>query len=141
MKKILLFIIALYFVGCGINSRQMVIENTQQLQVRTYQTKEYDYPKKIVAKAGVSALQDLGFVIDKADLQTGTVTATKLSKGATMRITLVIREKEGDKKSTIRANAQYGSNAQIPQLVEDPEIYHSFFQVLDKAIFFEKENI
>ncbi|EAL5740506.1 hypothetical protein DR740_03705 [Campylobacter lari] len=140
MKKILLFIMTLYFVGCGTNSRQMVIENTQQLQVRTYQTKEYDYPKKIVAKAGVSALQDLGFVIDKADLQTGAVTATKLSKGATMRITLVVREK-GDKKSTIRANAQYGSNMQVPTLVEDPEIYHSFFQVLDKAIFFEKENI
>lgn len=30
MKKILLlFIMALYFVGCGVNSRQMVIENTQ----------------------------------------------------------------------------------------------------------------
>lgn len=50
MKKILLFIMALYFVGCGTNSRQMVIENTQQLQVRTYQTKEYDYPKKMLQK-------------------------------------------------------------------------------------------
>ncbi|HEC1766972.1 hypothetical protein [Campylobacter sp. CNRCH_2015_0814] len=57
-----------------------------------------------------------------------------------MCITLVVREK-GDKKSTIRVNAQYGSNMQVPTLVEDPEIYHSFFQVLDKAIFFEKENI
>lgn len=73
-------------------------------------------------------------------MQTGAVTATKLSKGATMCITLVVREK-GDKKSTIRVNAQYGSNMQVPTLVEDPEIYHSFFQVLDKAIFFEKENI
>ncbi|MBX1886783.1 hypothetical protein [Campylobacter peloridis] len=139
MKKIWLFAIILAMAGCGVNSKQMVIENTQQLQTRSYQTKSYELPKKLVAKAGVSALQDLGFVIDNADLQTGTITATKLSKGATMRMTLVIREK--NKISTLRANAQFGSNVQIPQLVEDPEVYHSFFQVLDKAIFFEKENI
>lgn len=140
MKNFLLFVIVFGMIGCGVNSRQMVIEDTQQLKTRTYQTKHYEYSKAVIAKASVSALQDLGFVIDKADMQTGTITATKLLKGAIMRITLVIRS-DNQNKSIIRANAQFGSNSQIPQSVEESEVYNSFFQVLDKAIFFEKENI
>ncbi|CAM2833827.1 hypothetical protein [Helicobacter burdigaliensis] len=130
----------LFLSACSPSSKQMIIEDTQQVKLRSFQTKTYEYSKQKVAKSSVAALQDLGFIVDKADMATGTVTATKLLKGAKMKMTLVIRE-EGKNRATIRANAQYSSASSMPSAVEDPEVYQAFFNVLDKAVFFENEQV
>ncbi len=76
----------------------------------------------------ISTLQDLGFVIDSADVTLGTVTATRLDK-YTMRMTVTVREK-GTKQIAVRANARIGE-----ENVTNPATYQDFFSDLDKAMF------
>lgn len=128
------------FTGCMKDSRQMIIENPQQLEIRSYQTKEYNKSKKDLSRAVISTLQDLSFIIDKADMETGTVTATKLAQNATMKITIIVREKSKDTMQ-VRANAQFASAGVMPQAVTEPETYQAFFTALDKSLFLEKEGL
>lgn len=126
--------------GCMMNSKQMILENAQQLELRSYQVKKYSQTKNIIARSVISTLQDFGFIVDKADMETGTVTATKLAEGAVMTITIVIREKTKN-ESTVRVNAQFASSAEMPKAVDDPETYEAFFTALDKAIFLEQQGL
>jgi hypothetical protein len=143
MKKfnlILATFVALLMSGCMANSKQMILENAQQLEVRSYQMKTYNQAKVPVSRAVISTLQDLSFIIDKADMETGIVTATKLAKGASMKITISIREKV-KMQSTVRVNAQFVGYGSMPEAVEDSETYQNFFSVLDKAVFLEKQGL
>jgi hypothetical protein len=79
-------------------------------------------------------LQDLGFTIDQADAELGTITATRLHK-YTMRMTVTVVKKEGDQIS-VRTNARIGENA-----VTDAATYQDFFVVLDKAIFLTQHKV
>lgn len=138
---LLLSTVAIVFSGCGMmNSKDMIVENSQQLELRSYQIKKYDKSKILVSRAVMSSLQDLNFIIDKADLATGTITATKIVKGASMRMTVVVRELN-DKNVQVRTNAQFSSFNSMPEAVTDPEMYQSFYAALDKAIFLEKEGL
>lgn len=140
LKIIYSISITIFITGCMTDSKQMIIENPQQLEVRSYQIKNYEQSKVQTARAVVSALQDLGFIVDKADMETGTVTATKLAQYATMKITAVIRKKN-EAETTVRVNAQFASNTEMPKAVDDPQTYASFFATLDKAVFLEKEGL
>lgn len=127
------------FTGCMQNSKAMILENAQQLKVRSYQIKKYNKSKLDISRAVVSTLQDLSFIIDKVDVQTGTMTATKLIKNASMRITIIVREK--GKSTYVRANAQFASANDMPQAVTEPETYQIFYSALDKAVFLEKQGL
>lgn len=131
---------SILFTGCMTNSKQMILENQQQLELRSYQMKKYDKPKVLVSRAVVATLQDLSFIIDKADMLTGTVTATKLIKGASMRMTVIVREK-AENSSQVRTNATFSSFNQMPETVTEPETYQAFYAALDKSIFLEKEGL
>jgi hypothetical protein len=76
----------------------------------------------------MATLQDLGFVLDKADATLGTVSATKLSSYA-LRMTVTVRPR-GETQLLVRANAQYNVKP-----VTDPEPYQQFFASLGKAMF------
>jgi len=100
-----------------------------QLEIRQMQSREYDtLDKKMTMRAVIATLQDLGFVIDTADVDLGTVTATRLDK-FTMRMTVTVRDSEG-KRISVRANARIGETA-----VSDQVTYQDFFVSLDKAMF------
>ena len=76
----------------------------------------------------ISSLQDLGFVVDKADATLGSVSGTKLNKYA-LRMTVTVRPR-GRSQLLVRANVQYGLEP-----VTDPEPYQDFFTSLEKAMF------
>lgn len=100
-----------------------------QLAIREAETREYDtLDKAMTMRSVISTLQDLGFVIDSADVTLGIITATRLDK-YTMRMTVTVREK-GDKKIAVRANARIGE-----ENVTTPATYQDFFADLDKAMF------
>ncbi len=82
----------------------------------------------------MATLQDLGFVLDKADATLGTVTATKLDQSA-LRMTVTVRPK-GEKQLIIRASAQYNARA-----VTEPAPYQEFFKSLSKAMFLEAQQV
>lgn len=82
----------------------------------------------------IATLQDLGFVIDKADAVLGSVSGTKLD-GYQMRMTVTVRDKD-KKQCLVRANAQYNVVA-----VEDPEPYQQFFAALEKSLFLTAHEV
>jgi hypothetical protein len=82
----------------------------------------------------IATLQDLGFVVDKADETLGTVSATKLS-GYQLRMTVTVRPR-GEKQLLVRANAEFGDKA-----VEDPQPYQNFFIALEKAMFLTAQEV
>ena len=106
-----------------------------QLQTRQIQTREYDtLDRSMTLRSVISTLQDLGFVIDTADLGLGTVTATREDK-YTMRMTVTVREKDAQ-RILVRANARIGEDT-----VTDPLTHQDFFIALDKAMFLTREQI
>lgn len=138
MKKTIIIIFSTVFTvflqGCA-NSKAQIInsESESQVKVRSYQTKSYAVNKITAVRAVISVMQDLGFVIDRADDLTGTVSGTKLD-GYKISMSITIRQKGNE--STIRANAQAGITA-----ITEPKTYQDFFTSLDKGIFLEKNNI
>ena len=106
-----------------------------QLQVRQVQTREYDtLDKHMTMRSVIATLQDLGFTIDEAHLDLGTVTATRLDEH-TMRMTVTVVEK-GNHRIAVRANARIGERS-----VQDAATYQDFFVVLDKAMFLTRNKV
>ena len=135
MALILIFVmLGILFVGCG-SSKNAIIEGAGSIEQRAYQSKTYEQPKLLVARATSATLQDLGFVIDRINLDAGTITATKYQDKSQMQMTITIRT-QGEKSTLVRANARLGIKS-----VDTPEAYQTFFALLDKAIFFETEGI
>ena len=121
--------------GCAATTPINVTGAGTQLETRQIQTRKYDtLDKAMTMRSVVATLQDLGFTIDQADAELGTITATRLHK-YTMRMTVTVVKKEGDQIS-VRTNARIGENA-----VTDAATYQDFFVVLDKAMFLTEHKV
>ena len=114
--------------GCA-TQRPDVTGDSSQLQTRQIQTRQYEtLDKKMTMRSVIATLQDLGFVIDDADPNLGTVTATRLHKYP-MRMTVVVVDR-GEEQVSVRANARIDEKS-----VTDAKTYQDFFVALDKAMF------
>ena len=111
------------------NERVLDMGDQTQLQKRAYQSRIFDTTDKDkVLRAVISTLQDLGFVIDRADYELGVISATKLSVYQ-LKMTVSTRPRGKDQMS-VRANAQFNIRP-----VEDPKPYQDFFASLGKSLF------
>ena len=125
----------LIVAGCATTTPTNVTGAGTQLETRQIQTRKYDtLDKAMTMRSVVATLQDLGFTIDQADAELGTITATRLHK-YTMRMTVTVVKKEGDQIS-VRGNARIGENP-----VTDAATYQDFFVVLDKAMFLTQHKV
>ncbi len=122
--------------GCQTNSKDQLLKTDQsQVQTRNMQTRAFDTTdKNKTLRTVISTLQDLGFVVDKADEVLGSISATKLD-GYLLRMTVTVRPR-GQTQLLVRANAQYNLKT-----VEDPEIYQDFFTSLGKSMFLTAHNV
>lgn len=127
----------LFLSGCQSNVSNQVLSSEQsQVQLRSFQTRAYDTADKTkTMRSVISTLQDLGFVLEKADKSLGTVTARKFVHHEEFRMTVTVRPK-GETQMLVRANAQYRART-----VEQPEIYQDFFVSLNKAMFLTAHEI
>ncbi|MCB1659823.1 hypothetical protein [Agitococcus lubricus] len=127
---IVIFLFTSFLTGCATtNQRVLDSGNETQLQKRSYQSRIFDTTdKEKVLRATISTLQDLGFVIDRADLVLGSVSGTKLD-GHQIKITVSVRPKGSD-RMLVRANAQFNITP-----IEDPKHYQDFFSSLEKSLF------
>ena len=116
--------------GCAsTNQRILDTGDETQLQKRSYQSRTFETAdKEKVLRATISTLQDLGFIIDRADLTLGSVSGTKLD-GHQIKITVSVRPK-GNDRMLVRANAQFNITP-----IEDPKHYQDFFASLEKSLF------
>lgn len=129
---------AALLAGCGTypSARDAMFDGGTQLQARSYQSRAFDTTDREQTLRGViTTLQDLGFVIDKADATLGTVSATKLWNYQ-VRATVSVRPR-GTTQMLVRMNAQYTKvpQAQAGRPLEDPAAYQDFFTALAKTLF------
>lgn len=130
------FAVLVMLAACQADSRQQVLATTKsQVELRSIQTRAFDTTEKEKTLRTVMAtLQDLNFVLDKADAVLGTVSGTKLD-GYQLRMTVTVRPR-GESQLLVRANAQYNIYP-----VEDPEPYQQFFVALEKAMFLSAHQV
>ncbi len=117
-------------LGCA-TTRERVLDtgDETQLQKRSYESRIFDTSdKEKVLRATISTLQDLGFVIDRADFTLGMVSGTKYA-GYQIKITVSLRPK-GKDRMMVRANAQFNIES-----MDDPKQYQDFFSSLEKSLF------
>jgi hypothetical protein len=127
--SLLFFALVVFLAGCATTQQRLLDSEASQVQLRSIQTRAFDSTdKEKTLRTVMATLQDLGFVLDKADATLGTVSATKL-KGYALRMTVTVRPR-GTTQLLVRANAQYNV-----QPVTDPEPYQQFFAALEKAMF------
>jgi len=100
-----------------------------QVQLRSMQSRVFDTTdREKTLRTIIATLQDLSFVIDKADLDLGTISATKLS-GYNLRITVSVRPR-GTTQLSVRANASFND---APIL--DPKPYQDFCFIRKSNVF------
>ncbi|MCP4394724.1 MAG: hypothetical protein GY804_10735 [Alphaproteobacteria bacterium] len=127
-------LIATSVTACKTTQQHVLDSGESQVQLRQIQTRRFDTTDKTqTVRDVISAMQDLGFVIDKADAELGTVSATKLD-GYKLKLTASVRPK--GKKMLVRASAQYNITP-----ITNPKPYQDFFNTLSKTMFLTANNI
>ncbi len=122
--------------GCQTDSRKQALATSEsQLALRQIQSRAFDTTDRdMMLRTIIATLQDLSFVVDKADATLGSVSGTKLD-GYQLRMTVTVRPR-GDAQLIVRANAQYNITP-----VEDPEPYQQFFAALEKSVFLTAQAV
>lgn len=147
---------ALFMTGCAMND---AAENKTSLEIQSYQSRQFDVDKKTAFNSAMSVFQDLGYIVNSANLDTGFITAESPTKGAKggeaflsflagMRIegrtaVTAFVEELSPKSSKIRLNfverrktsGDYGQQSNRDNPIQDPKIYQSAFDKISDAVF------
>jgi len=130
----LVFLAAILVAGCATTHDRLLDMDTSQVQLRSIQTRAFDTTdKEKTMRAVIATLQDLDFIIDRADLTLGVLSATKAS--SMLRVTVTVRPR-GDTQLMVRINAQHGLNP-----VTDSKPCQNFFAALERAMFLEAHQV
>lgn len=122
-------------VGCQSSQRHVMESEESQVKLRSIQTRAFDTTDRTkMLRTAVATLQDLGFVVDSANDDIGTVTATKLD-GYALRMSVTVRPR-GNTQLLVRASGQYNLQAVVA-----PEPYQNFFAALEKSIFLTAHQV
>ena len=85
----------------------------------------------------IAALQDLGFIIERANEPLGLVTAARFAEPdnlSVVEVSVTIRP-QADGRTLVRANAIYNRTP-----VADPKVYQNFFATLNRSLFINREE-
>jgi hypothetical protein len=114
-------------------SPDLLAPTEAQMKIRSLQTRSFDLKDRQLAMRGViAALQDLGFIIERANESLGLVTAARFAEPNfydVVGVTVTVRS-ETESRMMIRANAIYNNKP-----IEDPKVYQNFFATLERALF------
>jgi len=152
MNKIaLLVLIAMSLTGCAPKKPVKT-----PLELQAIQSREFSTDKKVVFQSTMSVFQDLGYVIQQADLETGFITAKSPTQNdlipfVGMKMTdtkgTAFVEQIGD-KAKVRLNFvgseetsnSYGMKSSQDNPIDDPLIYQNAFTRIQEAIFVRTAN-
>jgi hypothetical protein len=134
-KVLIVAAISTFAWGCAPSTKAVMESGQSAVALRSFQQRAFDTnDKEKTLRSVISTLQDLSFVVDKADMDLGTVSATKLS-GYALRMTVTVRPRSAT-QMLVRANAQYQDKA-----VEEPKPYQDFFTALEKSMFLTAHQV
>lgn len=118
-------------------SQDLLAPTDAQMKIRSIQTRTFDVKDRQAAMRGViAALQDLGFIIERANEPLGLVTAARFAEPNfydVVGVTVTVRQ-EADGRMMIRANAIYNNKP-----IEDPKVYQNFFATLERSLFVTRQ--
>jgi len=131
-----LFVLCLSFFlqACagGQPPKDLLALTDAQMKIRSFQTRAFDVKdQNKVLRGVVASLQDLGFIIERANGPMGLVTAGKFGPGGRgfVELTVTVRAK-GEKQTEVRVNAIFNTEP-----IEDPKIYQDFFIAVERSLF------
>lgn len=134
-NQIAVLVGCLAIAGCAMPPQpepNLLAPTEEQMKLRSYQSRTFDVSDRNRAIRGVMAtLQDLGFIIERANAELGLVTAARFAEPNyydIIAVTVTVRPQPGG-KMLIRANAIY-NNAPL----DDPKAYQNFFVSLQRAL-------
>lgn len=152
-KGYLLFLLAVIF---SVNSclPQNYTPTKTSLELQAFQTKEFDTSKAVAFAATLSVFQDLGYIIESGDLETGLITGKSPTSrgmifgGATQEFRKATGFVETIRKNVTRirvnfvdnviASSGYGQTQRVDTPIEEPKLYQEVFEKIEKAIFVRK---
>ena len=124
------------------------------LELQSIQSKEFATTKKIAFASTLSVFQDLGYIIESGDFETGLVTGKSPTKGGVIfggrtqefrRVTGFVETLRKDLAKirinfvdVTKASSGYGMQQGVDVPVEEPKIYQEVFEKIRKAIFVRK---
>jgi hypothetical protein len=112
--------------------KELLSLDEAQMKIRSYQTRSFDVKdQNRVLRGVVAALQDLGFIVERANGPMGLVTAGKFGPNGRgfVEVTVTVRAK-GEEQSEVRANAIFNTKP-----IEDPKVYQNFFRAVERSLF------
>jgi len=146
----------LFTAGCAMNDAS---QNKTSLEIQAYQSRSFEVDKKTAFNSAMSVFQDLGYIVNSANLDTGFITAESPTKGAKgseaflsflvgMRVegrtaVTAFVEELSPKSAKIRLNfverkkssGDYGQQSNRDDPIQDPKIFQSAFDKISDAIF------
>lgn len=114
-------------------SPDLLSPSEAQTKLRSYQSRTFeDVDRQATLRAVMAVLQDLGFLIERANEPLGLVTGAKFAEPGfqdVVGVTVTVRP-QGERRMLVRANAVYNNRP-----VEQPEVYQNFFAALERSLF------
>jgi len=137
-RRTLVILIALFLsvhacAGPQKPPEDLLSPSESQMKTRSFQTRTFDEKDSDTAlRAVVAALQDLGFIIERANAPMGLVTAGKFAGSGYagfVEVTVIVRSTGGN-QTEVRINALFNTKP-----IEDPKVYQNFFATLERSLF------
>jgi len=136
-------------------------EEKTSLEIQAYQSKTFEADKKTTFNSVVSVLQDLGYIVISASMETGFITAESPVKNTTdltgalfgvrsegrVAVTVTVEDLKAT-ATKVRFNfvnrskntEQYGTQTNRDRPITDPKLYQKAFDKVDEAIFLRKSQ-
>ena len=163
-KPICLLLLGLIAIACATGNnggaRSMSQVELRALQTRTFETTD----TRLILKAMINALQDMGYIIKTADADLGVLTGEMWTN---IPHTKKEVKKARKKEQSLPSNIAYESTANVTQqgnqcrvrvifqrkvlgdsgrvmeagVIQDAASYQAFFARVDKSVFLQKEGV
>ena len=135
MRKILILcFFAVFFTNACTTMNQHALDSgTSQVAVRNYQSRSFEtIDVDNVMNNIVATMQDLGFVIERADIDIGTISGFSFTNQTTITVSVRLRANS----VIVRANAEKGRKA-----IKEPQAYQNFFNALSQSLFLTANEV
>ena len=135
MKRFLIACtLAICLTGCVDPNGAALRANNSQVATRNYQSRMFETSDKAaVMRAVIATLQDLDFIIERADEKLGTVSGTSFTNSSKMTVSV---RTTADKQTIVRANAQSHLRE-----ITSPVAYQNFFNALSQSMFLDAHMV